>query len=600
MKKTVTANIAGTVFHIEEDAYEQLQRYLAGIRANFSGSAGADEIMADIESRIAELFTERLTGRNVVNIADVQNVEGVMGRPEDFAGEGDGDRTTAGAGTTAQATSGPRRFMRDPDDKWMGGVLGGLASYIGMDPLWLRIGFIVLIYFSIGSLIPIYVLLWILVPKAETAAEKLQMRGEPVTVENIKRVVEEGGEHLKQGAQRAANEAKEFGRDFGPKATAWGHEAGRNAGAVGRNAAHILRKLVGVGFIVLAFTLLLGLITGLIGGSISLWHFTWSSADMGLLDLGGLIFNSQSHALWFGIGVLVLVTVPLIGLFLAGFRLLLDTRTPKWLGWTLSILWFAALVPTVIAGAELASDFHRENSVRTEETLKQPQGDILYLDALNPADETEGWSVRFDNGAVDVDMDGLHVENGNIFGAWAQLDVERSADSLFHLQVVREAHGGTAKAALARAEEIQFRVEQNGDVLLVSPVLSYAMTDKFRLQNVQFTLEVPLGKSVFFRPASRYVIYDIDNVTNEIDRDMIGRTWTMTPRGLEDLTVPHRMKQEEEEVAPKDSTRKGPVAAVVWQGPSKRRPAQEHRPPARAEGTTNMMPNLLQLLRPRI
>ena len=105
MKKTVTANIAGAVFHIEEDAYDRLQRYLAGIRINFGGNAG--EIMGDIESRIAELFNARLTNRSVVTLEDVEHVESVMGRPEDFAGEGS-------PGTPPMGTPGNKRFLRDP------------------------------------------------------------------------------------------------------------------------------------------------------------------------------------------------------------------------------------------------------------------------------------------------------------------------------------------------------------------------------------------------------------------------------------------------------------------------------------------------------
>ena len=86
MKKTLTANVSGTVFHIEEDAYETLHRYLGNIRNQFAGTDGRDEIMADIEARIAELFTERLDGRRqVVSIDDVEHVIGIMGQPEDFS-----------------------------------------------------------------------------------------------------------------------------------------------------------------------------------------------------------------------------------------------------------------------------------------------------------------------------------------------------------------------------------------------------------------------------------------------------------------------------------------------------------------------------------
>src|SRR5438128_79450 len=118
MKKTFTANIAGTVFHVEEDAYEALKRYLENIRANFSGSAAANEIMSDVEARIAELFTERLQGRNVVMLDDVQHVQSIMGKPEDFGGDEAGDHAaasepgTGGAGLPRKH----RRLFRDMED----------------------------------------------------------------------------------------------------------------------------------------------------------------------------------------------------------------------------------------------------------------------------------------------------------------------------------------------------------------------------------------------------------------------------------------------------------------------------------------------------
>jgi len=132
-----------------------------------------------------------------------------------------------------------------------------------------------------------------------------------------------------------------------------------------------------------------------------------------------------------------------------------------------------------------------------------------------------------------VDLDGLHLENGMVSGGWGDCDVERSPDSLYHLMVVRDARARTTKAALDRAEGISYDYEQNGDVLLLSPVLRFSATDKLRAQDVHFVLQVPEGKSVFFRKAAEEVIYDIDNVTNTFDGDMVGKTWTMTSAGLE-------------------------------------------------------------------
>ncbi|MBK9175468.1 MAG: PspC domain-containing protein [Flavobacteriales bacterium] len=440
MKKTLTANVSGTVFHIEEDAYDRLQQYLGSIRAQFEGTEGREEILADIEARIAELFHERLDDRRqVVSIEDVDHVIGVMGQPEDYA---DGDSASSeGPSTSSTGSRGYKRLFRDPDDKWVGGVIGGLAAYIGMDPIWLRIIMIVFIVLGSGTPILLYLILWILVPMADSPADRLRMEGEPVTVDNLKRAFEEGGKRMATEAKDLGKswekEAKHRAKDLGKN---WGNEAKRR----GATASDVVGKLIGAGIIVVAFGLLLGLITSIVGGMFGLWHATWGAEDMGLLDLGALVFASRNEALWLGIGLLLLALIPIIAILLAGFRLLLNTSAPAWLVWTLAVLWFSALVPTVIGGMKLAREFHRSNSVRDEALLATPVGDVLYLDALIPRDST-GWSVRFDRDDFDVNLEGLHIEDNRISGGWARLDVDQSPDSLYRLVTIRSAHGRTAK-----------------------------------------------------------------------------------------------------------------------------------------------------------
>ncbi|MEX1132704.1 MAG: PspC domain-containing protein [Flavobacteriales bacterium] len=250
MKKTLTANISGTVFNIEEDAYEALQRYLATIRSQFAGSPGQDEIMADIEGRIAELFTERLSGRGqVVTMSDVEHIIGVMGQPEDYLG--DSEEAAAEAGPSARSGGGRqhKRLFRDADDRWVGGVLGGLAAYIGTDPLWLRIAFIALIVLGVGSPILIYIILWILVPPATTAAERLMMEGEAVTVENLKKAFEEGGKRVAKevedlGERLSGEDGKRYAKGFRKGADTAARGASRALAAV----VGFVLLLLGVGF----------------------------------------------------------------------------------------------------------------------------------------------------------------------------------------------------------------------------------------------------------------------------------------------------------------------------------------------------------------
>lgn len=557
MKKTLTANISGTVFHIEEDAYDKLHRYLGTIRARFSGSEGRDEIMADIEARIAELFQERLQGRQVVGIADVDHVITVMGQPEDYA-----DGAESAGSAPPPPADGRRRLFRDPEDSWVGGVFGGLAAYIGTDPLWMRIAFILLVIFGVGSPILIYIILWILIPQASTAAERLMMQGEPVTVDNLKRSFEEGAERVKQGAERVAREADELGRR-------WSGEAGRTYGRVARNgveqfargAANVAARIIGVFALVLGAILTLALVGALIGGgTITLDHFSGLEGT-GLFDLSAVVFDSAAHAFWGVLCAVLLLLIPAIGLFIGGLRLLTGLRAPQWLGWTLSTAWFVALMVVLVVGLRLGNDFKREQKLREEVAIAQPAGQTLFIGVNDMRGLGKDWRVAYDDGRVDWDMEGLMTTTDSIHGAWATLDVVPSPDSLFHLVVERRANGRTEKMALARASHTGFTHDQSDSLLLLSPWVDMPREDKLRAQRVRFEVQVPVGRAVHFNSGIGFMLDDVDNVTNTWDDDMVGRTWTMTSGGLSSSVTPEQVPDDLPAPAPAPAAVPDPVTA---------------------------------------
>src|SRR3990172_3338686 len=130
MNKTVNINLSGIVFHIEEDAYGKLHSYLATIKGYFSESEGRDEIMSDIENRIAEMLSERISDKKqVVLMTDIEHVIGIMGKPEDFAGEQTQGERSPAEPITYRASGKHRRVFRDPDNKILGGVCSGIANY---------------------------------------------------------------------------------------------------------------------------------------------------------------------------------------------------------------------------------------------------------------------------------------------------------------------------------------------------------------------------------------------------------------------------------------------------------------------------------------
>jgi phage shock protein PspC (stress-responsive transcriptional regulator) len=200
MKTTITINLGGIVFHIDNDAYEMLHAYLLAVEKQFFDENERKEIMTDVETRLSELFKETLAGkRDVIMKEDVSKVIEIMGEPEDFVEETDqqssGSKTHSKRKRTEYKTT--RRLYRDPDSRVLGGVCGGLGAYFNTDPILFRILFI-LIFFGMGSGLIIYIILWIAIPEASTTAQKLEMRGEPITIENIKKAVREEFENVRK------------------------------------------------------------------------------------------------------------------------------------------------------------------------------------------------------------------------------------------------------------------------------------------------------------------------------------------------------------------------------------------------------------------
>ncbi len=541
MKKTLTANISGTVFHIEEDAYEQLSRYLNTIRGQFASTDGRDEIMADIEARIAELFTDLLGGtRSVVTIADVEQVIRTMGRPEDYA---DGGTEQGHSGTQQengyQQGYGRKRLFRHPVDKWVGGVLGGIAAYLGTDPLWMRILFILLFIFGLGSPILIYLILWILVPVADSAAERLMMEGEPVTVDNLKRVFEEGADRMKRGAEQMAREADELGRK-------WSSEQGRQRqreafSGVERFAQGIVgvfAKIFGVLLLIGGAVVTIALLGLLIGGGTITYDSLIGLGDIAMFDLASVVFDSAPQGMWFTVCVVLLALIPALGAFIGGLRLLTGLRAPQWMGWLMSTAWMAALVVVIIIGIRLGNDMGHDQRIIEEVPLVQPAGQTLYLGADDMRGLSHDVNMKYDDGRVKWDMDGLRLTPDSIHIAWAELDVKPSPDSLFHLLVHRRGHGRSDKMATARASHIQYNYTQQDSMVLFSPWVNVPAGDKLRAQYVRFVVQVPVGRAVHFQGGVGFLLDDVKNVTNTWDEDMVGRTWTMTSNGLSSSVRP--------------------------------------------------------------
>jgi phage shock protein PspC (stress-responsive transcriptional regulator) len=474
MNKTVTVNLGGTIFNIEEDAFLLLQSYLERIKLNFSGDPGENEIMSDIEVRLAELFNERLDElRNVVIRRYVEEVIAVMGQPEDF-------NVGSGAPLNAETTRlrhNKRRIYRDSDDAMIGGVCAGLSHHFGWDPLILRIIFVAFGILSGGTAVIAYFIFWALIPSARTTAEKLQMKGETVNVENIRKFVNEE-------AKNAGNAISGWGSGRGAQSSAAGSELIRVIGL-------ILSKVFGAVILLIGFGLLVGLI--------SLFFFAefrfFGAEGMDVDQMNRLIFSDTGSYWMIMLGALLVIGIPAIAFIYGGIKLILgSTRRIKGLGWSLAALFVLGTILASISGIRMAKEFSRDAELRDNLSIDATESDTLYIE-VEPDLIFTGRAFDDHHNLFDL----IHTTaDSTYYGEPVELRFEETPDSDFHVRVTRSSSGPSQREAGRLASNILYEYRFVSDTLHLAPYFSTPAADLFRGQQVEVLVLVPAGKWVHF------------------------------------------------------------------------------------------------------
>lgn len=191
MKITVSINLGGWSFNIDEDAYSELKRYLKNLELHFASEESSSEILSDIESRIAEIFRSRLTTyKQVITTEDVRHAVSLLGTPEDMS---DGSASVR----DKLSSAGYHRMYRDPDHRIIGGVCAGMGAFWNIEPWIVRLIFFILAMMG-GLGVLIYLILYIVLPEAKTTSQKIEMKGEPVNIHNIKEAVKKEFESVRR------------------------------------------------------------------------------------------------------------------------------------------------------------------------------------------------------------------------------------------------------------------------------------------------------------------------------------------------------------------------------------------------------------------
>jgi phage shock protein PspC (stress-responsive transcriptional regulator) len=618
MKKIININLSGRVIPIEDTAYEKLQAYIESLRRYFANEDGKDEIINDIESRIAELMNEKVRkGASAVTDEDIEEIIAAMGRVEDFeaADKENADTTTAAKPGAQQEytytkSKGSGRLYRDTNDKFIGGVCSGIAAYMNVDPAIVRILFAIVTFggFGLGFLAYIilwmvlppadldgyrgkrlyrnpddrviggvaggvaayfgkkasiirlifaaplllsiligilhgfrwghdfnfvlsltsgslsgtffltYVILWMVLPEANSEFEKMEMRGEKVDVNRIRQNVKEGMDNMKDRVKSWSEEVKETAQNFSNKAKEFSNTRGkafasdvnetirRRGGGIGHAIGVMFKAFFLFIFGTIAFAIFVSLIAMLFGG-IAWWpinNFLWTSKWQQWMGWGTLVF---------------FLLVPLIAFIVWIIRRIVRVKSrSNYLSWTFGGLWTIGWIVMILFVSSIVKDFREYEHTDNIVPITQPAKGKMIVAVSQPELEYTGNFGWMNDGRNGWDLSSDTLKIGAI-----KLTVHPSVDSQYQVTVKRWSFGQTRQDAISRAEKTLFATVYRGDSLLdLGNGYAIDKDSKFRMQNVEIEILVPVGKKIRFDGSVREKLNSLNiNVNRGRRRDRI-------------------------------------------------------------------------------
>ena len=476
MNKTVNINLGGMNFHIDEDAYLKLTRYFDAIKRSLNNSSEQEEIIKDIEMRVAELFTDQQTSnKQVIGLKEVDEMITIMGQPEDYIIEDDSQPTS---NFSSKSYSSTKKLYRDKDNGMIGGVASGLGYYFGIDVIWIRIILVLFIFGGFGSGIIAYLVLWIVTPEAQTTSEKLEMKGEPVNISNIEKKVREEFDNVSNKIKNA--DYDKFGNQIKNKSDKIGHRLGSVIMAI----FNVFAKFLGIFLIIIGLSTLFSLLVGVftLGTNVFI-DFPWTS----FIESG----NFSDYPIWaFGLLVFFAVGIPFFFLTLLGFKLLAPNM--KSIGaiakYTLIAIWIVALALAISIGVKQASAFSNEGRVIQNEKLILQPTDTLFIKFKHNDYYAKNIDERT-NFRITLDSTNAKI----IYSNAIRFELKETTEKTAYVQIVREAKGTSQPEAQQRAEAIRYNFSIIGNQLILDNYFVTDIKNKFRDQEIEITLYLPVG-----------------------------------------------------------------------------------------------------------
>jgi phage shock protein PspC (stress-responsive transcriptional regulator) len=466
MNKIISINIKGQLFQIDEEAYQELNAYMERLKFHFRKEQGWQEIVDDFETRMFEMFRQEPGINGFITKTHVAQVIGVLGDPTQFDAEAGHDFSPV------LVQSQRKRLYRNPDDRWLGGVCSGLGYYFNVETLWIRLFFLIL-FFGFGSGLLLYLILWVLVPEAKTTQDKMEMKGESISVENIERNIREEFERIKKNfnPDQAKSAVNQMGKTVGLKTE-----------GVARNVASVFRKLLGA-FLILVGTCLV------IAFGVALMVLSKSGLLFSDYPMLTAIFDDAGLALLFRLCCVGLVAAPAVALVISGYRILFSIAQRPWLSKLMGSIWLLSLIGLVLMLVHLFNSWQSKSYDAEEVALFT--GNSLIITSNDTGDDTKlhyFWGIHHR-----YQIEGGYALQSDSIYRPVKLTISKSTDSLAKLKLIKTAFGKDPNHARQNAQIIQpaFLI-QNGSLSL-HPLMGIGLQNTWRNQQLTYELVLPIG-----------------------------------------------------------------------------------------------------------
>lgn len=512
MKKTHNINLSGQVFCIDEDACQQLQSYIETLEKYYLQEEGGKEIMSDIESRIAELFHESLqkNHKEVISLSDIEHVISIMGAPDVIIND---DQEYIDTPSTK------RKLYRDADNKVFGGVAAGIATYVGISMVWVRLAFI-LLTFVYGITLLIYIVLWMVLPKAVTAKQKLEMKGKSINVSNLEKNIRHTYNEVKKNS-KLQHFIDALGRAVGDFFMAFGRFVGK-----------IFSVLLSIFAI---FCLLGGVFFFLLLGWLILFpgHFTPEYLYQFMMHATSPLFLGVVK-----ITLLVIIEIPLFLIIYYSARHLFRFQSHKTVLFISVSLWTVACLSGIFMGIYQTLNFSQEHRLQNELPLipSDTTSKSLYVNFIlkNAGHYSSPSDAYLSDYLYDISQS---TSDSSLLWLQPELYLTTTTDPWPGLQITKKARGFSTADAIRNAETILYDYKWQNDTLTLHDCFMLA-SRQWRSHTVKIKISIPENYRLHLMNAPRQEIVNksiFKNRHHSLNKAILNQSYRMQQGKLEKL-----------------------------------------------------------------